>query len=167
MRAFTRLGALVFVSVLSLVTIIHLLPKSRVTEHLQRIALGGSINEVAAYIGWGNEDEEGEGGIRLVVFGDSWVDDTRNEDSEEGKRKGKSWVEILCEEVRRATFLVKKNIYIEKKQILINRLDQLHHASKFCIVSASRCLPCQSGNRSNNLERCLSFHLRTSPGISI
>ena len=43
----------------------------------------------------GDEDLGGEG-IRLVIFGDSWVDDTI-EKGHEGK--GKSWDEVLCEEV--------------------------------------------------------------------
>lgn len=102
MRAFTRLGALVFAGVLSLMTILALLPQSRYTEHLRKIEIGGtSINDVTDGLwDWANGDddaEEGEeGGVRLVVFGDSWVDDTIEEN---GDGKGRSWTEILCEEV--------------------------------------------------------------------
>ncbi|KAI9644252.1 hypothetical protein NHQ30_007607 [Ciborinia camelliae] len=104
MRAFTRLGASVFAMVLSLMTILALLPQSRYTEHLLKIERLGatSINDVLW--DWGNnrgddveEGEEGEeGGVRLVVFGDSWVDDRIEEN---GDGKGRSWTEVLCEEL--------------------------------------------------------------------
>ncbi|APA16331.1 hypothetical protein sscle_16g111010 [Sclerotinia sclerotiorum 1980 UF-70] len=100
MRAFTRLGALVFGAVLSLMTILALLPQSRYTEHLKKIGLGGtSINDVTDGLwDWanGSHDEGEESGVRLVVFGDNWVDDTL-EVNEDGK--GRSWTEVLCEEL--------------------------------------------------------------------
>ncbi|KAJ8062685.1 hypothetical protein OCU04_009207 [Sclerotinia nivalis] len=101
MRALTRLGALVFAMVLSLMTILALLPQSRYTEHLKKIGIGGtSINDVTDGLwSWANGDdvEEGEeSGVRLVVFGDNWVDDTV-EVNEDGK--GRSWTEVLCEEL--------------------------------------------------------------------
>ena len=43
---------------------------------------------------WGDQLEEG--GVRLVVFGDSWVDDTI-QDGEKGK--GRSWPGVFCEKV--------------------------------------------------------------------
>ncbi|KAF7916966.1 uncharacterized protein EAE98_010397 [Botrytis deweyae] len=102
MRAFTRLGASVFAMVLSLMTILALLPQSRYTEHLRKIEIGGtSINDVTDGLwDWASGDDDGgdgeEGGVRLVVFGDSWVDDTIEEN---GDGKGRSWTEVLCEEL--------------------------------------------------------------------
>lgn len=101
MRAFTRLGASVFAMVLSLMTILALLPQSRYTEHLRKIEIGGtSINDVTDGLwDWASGDDGGDGeeaGVRLVIFGDSWVDDTV-EENEDGK--GRSWTEVLCEEV--------------------------------------------------------------------
>jgi hypothetical protein len=93
-----RLGASICLTVFSIVSIIMLLPSSQVSTQLQKIALGGSIDNVAALWDWGTDegDEEEKGGIRLVVFGDSWVDDTV-ENGQSGK--GKTWVEVLCEVV--------------------------------------------------------------------
>jgi hypothetical protein len=100
MRAFTRLGALVFAAILSLLTILTLLPETRVTEHFRKIEIGGtSLNDVSDKVwDWasGGDDDDEEGGVRLVVFGDSWVDDTIEEYAD---GKGKSWTEVLCEEV--------------------------------------------------------------------
>ncbi|ATZ57376.1 hypothetical protein BCIN_14g05220 [Botrytis cinerea B05.10] len=101
MRAFTRLGASVFAMVLSLMTILALLPQSRYTEHLRKIEIGGtSINDVTDGLwDWASGDDGGDGeeaGVRLVIFGDSWVDDTV-EENEDGK--GRSWTEVLCEEL--------------------------------------------------------------------
>jgi hypothetical protein len=96
-----RLGASVLLTLLSLVSICLLLP-SKVSTRLQRITLGTTIDNYADLWKWGSEsrleDEDGNGGdgIRLVVFGDSWVDDTI-EKGQEGK--GKSWPQVLCEEV--------------------------------------------------------------------
>ena len=95
-RALTRLGASVFLTVLSLVSIILLLPSSKVSIKLQKIALGSTIDNYGDLWGWGSGDATEEGGVRLVVFGDSWVDDTL-EDGESGK--GRSWAEVLCEVV--------------------------------------------------------------------
>jgi hypothetical protein len=92
-----RLGASILLTVLSLVSIILLLPTSRVSTRLQKIALGSTID--SSLWEWGSEEGEedlGGDGIRLVIFGDSWVDDTV-ENGQEGK--GKSWGEVLCEEV--------------------------------------------------------------------
>lgn len=93
-----RLGASICLTVFSIVSIIMLLPSSQVSTQLQQITLGGSIDNVAALWDWGTDegDEEEKGGIRLVVFGDSWVDDTV-ENGQSGK--GKTWVEVLCEVV--------------------------------------------------------------------
>ncbi|PQE27906.1 Esterase SGNH hydrolase-type protein [Rutstroemia sp. NJR-2017a BBW] len=101
MRAFTRLGALVFAAILSLLTILTLLPETRVTEHFRKIEIGGtSLNDVSDKVwDWaaGGDDDDEEGGVRLVVFGDSWVDDTIEEYAD---GKGKSWTEVLCEELQ-------------------------------------------------------------------
>lgn len=98
MRAFTRLGALVFATVLSFITILTILPQSRYTEHIRKIEIGGtSINDVTGGLwDWASGDDGEEGGVRLVVFGDSWVDDRIEEN---GSGKGRSWTDVLCEEV--------------------------------------------------------------------
>ncbi|KAB8288195.1 hypothetical protein EYC80_010200 [Monilinia laxa] len=98
MRAFTRLGALVFATVLSLMTILTILPQSRYTEHIRKIEIGGtSINDVTGGLwDWASGDDGEEGGVRLVVFGDSWVDDRIEEN---GIGKGRSWTDVLCEEL--------------------------------------------------------------------
>ena len=90
MRATTQVGASICLSVFSLVSIILLLPSSQVSTQLQKITLGTTLWD------WGSsEDDEYEGdGVSLVVFGDSWVDD-----SDDGEKKGRSWTEVLCEEV--------------------------------------------------------------------
>ncbi|KAK6602508.1 hypothetical protein H4I95_06445 [Botrytis cinerea] len=84
MRAFTRLGASVFAMVLSLMTILALLPQSRYTEHLRKIEIGGtSINDVTDGLwDWASGDDGGDG------------EEAENEDG-----KGRSWTEVLCEEL--------------------------------------------------------------------
>jgi hypothetical protein len=101
-----RLFASVLLTLLSLVSIMLLLPRSRV-DQLQKITLGTTIDlgmgDMVLW-GWGSgevEDdrvEESGEGVRLVVFGDSWVDDSVNVEKE-GNGKGKSWPKVLCEEV--------------------------------------------------------------------
>jgi len=94
-----RLGASIVLTLLSIVSIILLLPTSKVSTRLQEIALGTSIDGSLWH--WSATYEEsvedlGGAGTRLVVFGDSWVDDI-HEGGQEGK--GKSWADYLCEEV--------------------------------------------------------------------
>jgi hypothetical protein len=94
-----RLGASIVLTLLSLASIILLLPTSRVSTRLQKIALGTTID--ASLWRWSSSYDEGEedlggDGTRLVIFGDSWVDDTV-ENGQDGK--GKSWADYLCEEV--------------------------------------------------------------------
>lgn len=99
MRIRTRLGVSVCLSVCSLVAIALLLPSSvNVSARLQRIALGASssVADHAGWWGWGGRAKEGAVSVRLVVFGDSWVDNTVV-DGEDGK--GTSWTEVLCDEV--------------------------------------------------------------------
>ena len=98
MRAHTRLGSAIVLTCLSLISIILLLPNSTFSTHLQKITLGYTIDEYAGLWGWGIGDDfsPASGGIRLVVFGDSWVDDL-DSDIEDGR--GTNWVDVLCEEV--------------------------------------------------------------------
>src|ERR1700693_1285585 len=108
-----RLGASIVLTLLSLVTIILLLPTSRVSTRLQKIALGTTID--GSLWSWSSSYEEveedlGGEGTRLVIFGDSWVDDTI-ENGQGGK--GKSWADYLCEEVRYYLFFIVLFIYIE------------------------------------------------------
>jgi len=95
-----RLGASIVLTLLSIISIIVLLPPSRVSTRLQKIALGTTID--TSLWSWSSSNEEleedlGGDGTRLVIFGDSWIDDTI-EDGQEGK--GRSWADYLCEEVR-------------------------------------------------------------------
>ena len=97
MRATTRLGASICFSVFSLVSIILLLPSWQLSTQLQKITLGTTLENFPALWNWGTDtdDETGGEGVRLVVFGDSWVDNSLDEE----KGKGLSWPEVLCEEV--------------------------------------------------------------------
>ncbi|PMD23864.1 hypothetical protein NA56DRAFT_657103 [Hyaloscypha hepaticicola] len=94
-----RLGASIVLTLLSIISIIVLLPTSRVSTRLQKIALGPTID--TSLWSWSSSNEEleedlGGDGTRLVIFGDSWIDDTI-EDGQEGK--GRSWADYLCEEI--------------------------------------------------------------------
>jgi hypothetical protein len=64
---------------------------------LQKVTLGTTLDELPLLWNWKKltYDETGGEGIRLVIFGDSWVDESL--DAEAGK--GRSWVEVLCEAV--------------------------------------------------------------------
>jgi hypothetical protein len=96
-----RLSASVVLTLLSLVSIGLLLPTSK-TRQLQKITLGTSIDNFGDIWKWADEEveddkvEETGGGIRMVVFGDSWVDDSTENG---GSGKGRSWPQVLCEEV--------------------------------------------------------------------
>ncbi|KAL3427149.1 hypothetical protein PVAG01_00658 [Phlyctema vagabunda] len=98
MRALNRLGAAFALSCLSMVTITLLLPRSRVSTKLQKIALGVSMDDYVPDLWrWASGDQSGvEDGIRLVVFGDSWADSTVHVGAE---TKGLNWVDVLCEEI--------------------------------------------------------------------
>jgi hypothetical protein len=98
-----RLGASIFLTILSLATVILLLVRSNSNVHtqtdlvLQKIGLG-SVEGYTDLLRWGtteddedDEVEKGEG-MRVVVFGDSWV-------SDEHGIGGRSWAGILCQEV--------------------------------------------------------------------
>ncbi|KAE8452862.1 hypothetical protein EG329_013134 [Mollisiaceae sp. DMI_Dod_QoI] len=95
-----RLGASILLTVLSLVLITLLLPSSK-AKQLQRVTLGTTI-EYSDLWRWGSdedvdeEEEDNGNGIRLVVFGDSWVDDVI-EEGQEGK--GNNWPQVLCDEI--------------------------------------------------------------------
>lgn len=103
MRATTRVGASICLSVFSLVSIILLLPSSQVSTRLQKIALGTTLDDFPTLWNWGSasDDESESEGIRLVIFGDSWVDDS----ADGVKGKGKSWAEVLCEEINCTLYL--------------------------------------------------------------
>ncbi|KAF8863609.1 hypothetical protein BDZ45DRAFT_798197 [Acephala macrosclerotiorum] len=95
-----RLGASILLTVLSLVSITLLLPSSKVKQ-LQKVTLGTTI-EYSDLWKWGltdgvvGEGEDNGNGIRLVIFGDSWVDDL----IEEGHGgKGNNWPQVLCDEI--------------------------------------------------------------------
>lgn len=96
-----RLGASILLSLLSIVSICLLLPSSKVKQ-LQIVTLGTSI-EYSDLWKWGgsdlveNEEEDNGNGIRLVILGDSWVDDWV-EEGQDGT--GNNWPHVLCDEVR-------------------------------------------------------------------
>jgi hypothetical protein len=102
MRLQTRLGASILLTLLSLVTIVMLLPNSRVTAGLQ-VALSKPIDEYAS--GWWTWVRGGKTGdsVEIVVFGDSWA--YENGEKEKGWKtgggegRGRSWSSWSCEEV--------------------------------------------------------------------
>ncbi|KAH7351159.1 hypothetical protein BKA65DRAFT_476491 [Rhexocercosporidium sp. MPI-PUGE-AT-0058] len=95
-----RLAGTVLLTVLSMFSICLLLRNSRVGTHLQKISLGTTIDNYSSLWSYhedqSSEEEDVGGGIRLVVFGDSWVDDTIEENQ---GGKGKSWPEVMCETI--------------------------------------------------------------------
>jgi hypothetical protein len=102
MRLQTRLGASILLTLLSLVTIIMLLPNSRVTAGLQ-VALSKPIDEYAS--GWWTWVRGGKAGdsVAIVVFGDSWAyENGENEKgwkTGDGAGRGRSWAGWICENV--------------------------------------------------------------------
>ncbi|KAG0652855.1 hypothetical protein D0Z07_0034 [Hyphodiscus hymeniophilus] len=102
MRPTTRVGASICLSVFSLVSIVLLLPSTRVSTQLQKITLGATLDDIPSLWLWGSTEDHGfeVDGVRLVVFGDSWVDDGDDgDDGVTGGTRGTSWAEALCEEV--------------------------------------------------------------------
>jgi hypothetical protein len=99
MHAFARFGALVGISILSLISIALLLP-SRYSTKLQDL---GKDYLPTNYLGWTGSD--GRSGLTVVVFGDSWADDGsilgtgRLGSVGRDAAQGKVWTEVLCEEV--------------------------------------------------------------------
>ena len=101
MRVHTRLGASILLTLVSLVSIILLLPPSRVTASLH-IALGSSIDEYAGGLWtWVRGGKGVADGVAVVVFGDSWADGVGESDGKrgEGNWRGRSWAGWMCEEV--------------------------------------------------------------------
>ncbi|QSZ33288.1 hypothetical protein DSL72_002876 [Monilinia vaccinii-corymbosi] len=92
MRVYTRLGVLAL-SIFLGSTFLTILPQSQYTQHLRKIENGVK----GGFWPWSSGHAEEESGIRLVVFGDSWVDDRMEEN---GEGKGRSWTQVLCEELR-------------------------------------------------------------------
>jgi len=85
-----RWGELVAFILFSCLCIGVIFPK--VGVKLRNTALGDTIWPQS----WKWGDELTEGGVRLVVFGDSWVDDTVQIGE---KGKGRSWPGVFCDEV--------------------------------------------------------------------
>lgn len=85
-----RLGASIALAVLSIVSFVVLLSNFRVSTKLQRIALGGNIDDKL----WRWRGGEGDG-IELVVFGDHWADGGVSV----GGDRGESWIKVFCHEV--------------------------------------------------------------------
>lgn len=85
-----RLGLPALLTVAFLLTVTSLFFRSNVTTHFKQISI------LADELWSDDEESEVDQGVRLVVFGDSWVDNTI-EPKHEGK--GRSWTTILCEEV--------------------------------------------------------------------
>jgi hypothetical protein len=99
MRVHTRLGASILLTLLSLLTIVLLLPQSRVTAGLH-IALGSSIDEYAGDLWtWVRGGKGVADGVAVVVFGDSWADGVGEDEGRDGNGRGRSWAGWLCEDV--------------------------------------------------------------------
>src|SRR4051812_22157524 len=94
MRIHNRFTLSICLSLFLLAFISLLFPESRVGSRLHKIAFTTAIDKSR---NCGAAEPVVEKGLRLVVFGDSWVDNTI-EIGEEGK--GRSWTEVLCDEVR-------------------------------------------------------------------
>lgn len=93
-----RLGASILLVVFSLLATVIFLNRAPVSTQLEIIRLGASSHRLWGWSAGGQEQNDVEGGIRVVVFGDSWVGDGI-EKGLEGKGKGKSWPEVLCDQV--------------------------------------------------------------------
>ena len=123
MRATMRLGASICLSVFSLVSVVLLLPDSELSTHLQKITLGMPLEDLPPLWNWSpTQDGDSFGGPRrLVVFGDSWVDD-----SDDNDKKGRSWAEVLCKEVGSLTCFARQ---------VLTQPDQLYDASQLRCVA--------------------------------
>ncbi|KAH8811827.1 hypothetical protein F5884DRAFT_291932 [Xylogone sp. PMI_703] len=100
MRLHSRLGASLLLSLLSLVTVVLLLPRSNIGSKLQEVALSKDYKNLWNWVS--QDDLDGGDGLRLVVFGNSWADDI----VEEGDTgKGISWVKVLCHEIKCSSYL--------------------------------------------------------------
>lgn len=91
-------------TLLSLIAFVVLLSHTAFSTHLQKIGLKSSAYNPKHLWDWAKGGKHGDGsvqknaddGVRVVVFGDSWVDDgLDNVDN----RRGKGWPKVLCEEV--------------------------------------------------------------------
>lgn len=148
-----RLGASILLTLLSIVSICLLLPSSQVKQ-LQIVTLGTAI-EYSDLWKWGGsdlvEDEEDDNGngIRLVILGDSWVDDWV-EEGQDGK--GNNWPHGLCDEV---CPILLEDYYIIRYcvRLLTCAKDQLHFSPQFCGLSTIRCLAFITAHRSHDIER--------------
>ncbi|KAG9248987.1 hypothetical protein BJ878DRAFT_197517 [Calycina marina] len=87
-----RLGELIAILVGAALCINYLFP--RTSEKIQKIAVEADLFKQYWPNKWSEELEEA--GVRLVVFGDSWVDDSVQEGE---KGKGRSWTGILCDAI--------------------------------------------------------------------
>lgn len=91
MRLFTRFGAIVAVGAFSLISLALLLLTEGVTTRIQAYGVG---------LPWTRPKTTGPD-VRLVVFGDSWVDDGRGETGVlRDAGQGPSWTTMLCGDVR-------------------------------------------------------------------
>ncbi|CAG8951063.1 hypothetical protein HYFRA_00006461 [Hymenoscyphus fraxineus] len=88
-----------FMSILSLTTILLVLARQK-----DSTLIPSPILNTGSLFGWGAKEEEKvkEARVRMVVFGDSWVDD-RPESGMSGR--GKSWVRVACEEIDCTSYL--------------------------------------------------------------
>ncbi|EPE28520.1 hypothetical protein GLAREA_09641 [Glarea lozoyensis ATCC 20868] len=103
-----RLGASIFLSFLSLSSIYYFLcDRASVGTRLQKISEATGLGGYTGIWKWGDGDglevdEEGSGeAVNLVVFGDSWVDDTP-QSGQSGR--GKSWARVVCEEIHCSSY---------------------------------------------------------------
>lgn len=71
---------------------------------MQSIVLGGEVGG-EVYAGLWSWGKGADGGVRLVVFGDAGVDNSVKGGEKVGSGKGKSWTEVLCDEVSLLCFL--------------------------------------------------------------
>jgi len=146
-----RLGELVACFLLSCLCISVAFPQVRVA--LRNAPLGDRV--WPHYWKWG--DELAEGGVRLVVFGDSWVDDTV-QDGEKGK--GRSWPGVFCDEVRPPLINLSKGREIDSNEY--TNIDKLHVTLQLRSIPAISFISTAPSNRRSNIKPTfrLCIHIR-------
>ncbi|RDL39235.1 uncharacterized protein BP5553_03575 [Venustampulla echinocandica] len=99
-----RFGAAILLVVFSLTVTMVFINRSPVSTQLESIGLGVSNHGLWGWGSGGQRQGDGEGGTRVVVFGDSWVGDGI-EEGLEGKGKGKSWPDVVYDKLKCTSYL--------------------------------------------------------------
>jgi hypothetical protein len=166
MRVHTRLGASILLTLLSLVTLVLLLPSAGVTG-LHRIAVGTSIDQYAGGLWkWVNGKQQDDSPVRIVVFGDSWVDGAGEEKDDAAVGRGKSWAASLCEVVSRSSLGSLAGVFVVSK-ILTRSPGQLHGLYELCRITALGSVPGISSNGSRYFKAALRLFSTEHNALSL